>query len=63
MIKLKYNTVKTKDNDYEVLGSGLMEGNHDELIAEICAVLNSFEEKCPDLFMAALDNYLKTRGF
>lgn len=62
MIKLNYNTVISEDNNYIVKCSGCIEGEHDELIAEICAVLNSFEEKFPDLFMEALDNFLKSKG-
>lgn len=63
MIKLDYSTVKVKDNDYQVKCSGCIEGEHDELVAEICAVLDSFEDKFPDLFMEALDNFLKRKGF
>lgn len=50
-------------NAYNVLTKIEIEGDNDELTAEIVAILDGFENKMPLHFIAALEHFLDKRGF
>lgn len=62
MIKLDYEAVKNTNDEYQVKCNGTYGGKRGELIMEIEAVLESFEDQMPKEFSNALEIFLSKRG-
>lgn len=62
MIKLDYKGFKISNEEYIVKCEGRIEGKRGEIIMEMDAVLETFEDQAPKEFSEALDIFLTKRG-
>lgn len=66
MIRINVNASDVKEYDHSIvckMDVGIhMEGNGRILIEELIAAFESFEEREPELWTAALDEWLKRKG-